>query len=128
MVRLLLIDDDVDVRTALALWLRRHGHDVVEAGDGGEGLKRLETETFDLVVTDIIMPDVEGIETIMRIRKGFPDLPVIAISGGGSGEPSQTLRPASRLGAHATLRKPFRPSVLGETIDRLLRGEAPPES
>jgi CheY-like chemotaxis protein len=128
MARVLLIDDDVDVRTALATWLRRHGHDVVEAGDGGEGLERLEAAAFDIVVTDIIMPDVEGIETIMRIRKAYPTMPVIAISGGGSGEPSHTLRPASRLGAHATLRKPFRPSVLGETIDRLLRGDGASET
>ena len=71
------------------------------------------------------MPDMEGIETILRIRKGWPDLPVIAISGGGSGEPSQALRPASRLGAHATLRKPFRPSVLVELVERLLAGDIP---
>lgn len=122
MARLLLIDDDADVRAPLTAWLERHGHEVVEAGNGLEGLAQLERATFDVVVTDIIMPDMEGIETILRIRKGWPDLPVIAISGGGSGEPSQALRPASRLGAHATLRKPFRPSALGELVDRLLAG------
>ena len=127
MARLLLIDDDAEVRMPLAVWLRRHGHDVVEAGNGVEGLAHLEEGSFDVVVTDIIMPDMEGIETIMRVRKRWPDLPVVAISGGGSGEPSQALRPASRLGAHATLRKPFRPSVLGELIDKLLAGDlAPP--
>lgn len=124
MARLLLIDDDAEVRTPLATWLQRHGHDVVEAGNGVEGLAQLEGGTFDVVITDIIMPDMEGIETIMRIRKRWPELPLVAISGGGSGEPSQALRPASRLGAHATLRKPFRPSVLGELIDRLLAGDS----
>ena len=120
MARLLLIDDEVEVRTPLATWLTRHGHEVVQAGDGAEGLARLAEGPFDLVVTDIIMPDMEGIETIMHIRKRWPDLPVVAISGGGSGEPSQALRPASRLGAHATLRKPFRPAVLVDLIADLL--------
>lgn len=123
MARLLLIDDDAEVRAPLATWLQRHGHDVVEAGNGVEGLAHLEKGPFDIVITDIIMPDMEGIETIMRIRKRWPDLPLVAISGGGSGDPSQALRPASRLGAHATLRKPFRPSVLGELIDKLLAGD-----
>jgi len=125
MARLLLIDDEAAIRAPLALWLSRKGHEVVEAGDGGEGLARLEEGSFDLVVTDIIMPDMEGIETIMRVRKGWPDLIVIAISGGGSSEPSQALRPAERLGAHATLRKPFRPSALGELIDELLAAPKP---
>ncbi len=123
MATLLLIDDDADVRAPLATWLQRRGHHVTEAGNGVEGLACLENGVFDIVVTDIIMPDMEGIETIMRIRKRWPDVLLIAISGGGSGEPSQALRPASRLGAHATLRKPFRPSVLDDLIGRLLAGE-----
>lgn len=122
MAKILLIDDDADVRAPLATWLQRHGHEVSEAGNGVEGLARLEQGSFDVVVTDIIMPDMEGIETILHIRKRWPALPVVAISGGGSGEPSQALRPASRLGAHATLRKPFRPSALGELVEQLLAG------
>lgn len=120
MARLLLIDDDAEVRTPLAMWLTRHGHEVVQAGNGGDGLDRLAEAAFDLVVTDIIMPDVEGIETIMRIRREYPGMPVIAISGGGSREPSQALRPAMRLGADGILRKPFRPAELGAMIDDLL--------
>lgn len=122
MARVLLIDDDAEVRSPLATWLSRHGHEVVEAGNGLEGLALLEDGGIDVVVTDIIMPDMEGIETILRIRKRWPEMPVVAISGGGSGEPSQALRPASRLGAHATLRKPFRPAALGELIESLLAG------
>ena len=124
MARLLLIDDDAEVRAPIAAWLVRHGHEVEQAGDGGEGLAKLAQGVFDLVITDIIMPEVEGIETIMQIRKDYPLLPVIAISGGGSREPDLALHPASRLGAHATMRKPFRAAELAETIELLLSERA----
>ena len=120
MARILLIDDDDGLRQALEIWLGRQGHEVEQATNGGDGLARLAEAGFDLIITDIIMPDVEGIETIIDIRKSHPDLPIIAMSGGGSGEPSSLLRPAEHLGASATLRKPFRISELEEAIAKVL--------
>ena len=120
MTRLLIIDDDEDIRAALAAWLLRKGYAVETAGDGKEGLETLARGGFDLVVTDIIMPDKEGIETILQIRRDHPDLPVIAMSGGGRTEAADLLRPASHLGANATLTKPFRASELAALIEQLL--------
>ena len=105
--QILLIDDDRNLRTMLTRALGRFGYTVAEAENGREALARLETATFQLVVTDIIMPDMEGIELILKLRRSMPQLPVIAMSAGGRIGPDSYLSLAKRSGAVLTLVKPF---------------------
>ena len=81
--KLLIIDDNKDILTALNEFLSKKKYDVVSASDGLDGLKLLETEKqgFDLVITDLIMPNISGVGLISILKKNFPDIPVIAITG-----------------------------------------------
>jgi len=124
MARVLLIDDDELVRSMLDRHLARAGHEVVLAENGRLGLEAFRNGTFDIVVTDIIMPDTEGIETIISLRKMSLTLPIIAISGGGRQSPIGFLEPAKQLGASAVLQKPFTPKQLTALIEDLLGGAA----
>ena len=83
MARILLIDDDDSVRRALRLTLTEFGHTVIEARDGQEGLKLFPQANADLVITDIVMPEKDGIEVLIELRKKQPPVNIIAISGGG---------------------------------------------
>ncbi len=83
MAKILVVDDDTLVRTSLSYALEDAGHQVVQAGDGDEGLAALRRESFDAVVLDILMPEREGIETIREIRKKWADLLSICIEAGG---------------------------------------------
>jgi DNA-binding NtrC family response regulator len=103
----LLIDDDPDFRSMLRRTLVRGGYAVQEAENGREGLKVLELSSVDVVVTDIIMPDMEGIELILQLRRTRPELRVIAMSAGGRINPESYLNLAKRSGAVRTLAKPF---------------------
>ncbi len=107
MARILLIDDDRAVRLSVQIVLEREGHQVVSACDGDEGLRTFASKAPDLVVTDIIMPNKEGIETIMQIRARDPATPILAISGGGRLRNTDVLRMAAMVGANGILRKPF---------------------
>ncbi len=120
MAKILLVDDDKLVRTSLAYALEDAGYDVVQAENGDLGLEALARETFDLVVLDILMPEREGIETIRDIRKKWPTLPVLAISGGDKTGWSDFLRMASTLGANDTMAKPFTASDFVARVKRLL--------
>lgn len=104
---LLLADDDADLRYALRRILERAGFVVSEAENGDQALHALEGATFDLLITDLIMPTREGLETIQACRRLHPELPIIAISGGGRIKPDDYLALAKRLGAQRTLAKPF---------------------
>ena len=117
-----VIDDDVAVRQTIALLLEDAGIEVVQAGDGKEGFRAFQRARPDLIVTDIIMPEKEGIQTIIDIRKQDPKLPIIAISGGGRIGNTDFLEIAARLGASTTLPKPFDPEVLVGLVRKL--GEA----
>lgn len=103
----LLIDDDPDLRSMLRRTLTRGGYVVREAENGRDGLKVLADSPVDVVVTDIIMPDMEGIELILQLRRTRPDLRVIAMSAGGRIGPDSYLDLAKRSGAVRTLAKPF---------------------
>src|SRR6266481_3540044 len=81
MARILVVDDDAPVRTTVRLLLERGGHDVVAAADGRSGLKTIEAERFDLLIVDIFMPGMDGLETIRNVRSRLPDLPVLVMSG-----------------------------------------------
>lgn len=106
------------VRRLLQQMLERAGHDVVAAADGVEGLAAARAHQPDLVVTDILMPNKEGIETIRELRQEIPGLPILVISG----DPGSKLylEMARLLGAHAALTKPFRSADLLGAVDRLL--------
>ena len=100
--------------------LERAGHVVREAPDGNQGIALYRADPADLVVTDLIMPEKEGIETIIELREEFPAVRILAISGGGSIEPGEPLTDARFLGADAALSKPFTLAELQETVSRLL--------
>jgi len=116
--RLLIIDDNKEILTALTDFLSKKKYDVVSASDGLDGLKLLEKEQqgFDLVITDLVMPNISGVGLISIIRKKFPDLPVIAITGWG--EHPEAL--ATEAKANRVLEKPFDLSELDTVIRELL--------
>lgn len=115
-VKVLVIDDDVLVRGALASALASQGHEVTDAENGKRGLEIFQQCPPDLLITDIIMPEQEGIETIVQIRKTNPDLPIVAISGGGRFGGVDFLRMARSLGADVVLEKPFTVEALLESV------------
>jgi len=108
MARILVIDDEANIRSLYKRILEQAGHDVREAVDGSQGTTLYRQHGADLVITDILMPQKEGIETIMELRRDFPQVKIIAISGGGQTMSSSAcLHLAKRLGAIKTLAKPF---------------------
>ncbi|MCB1886077.1 MAG: response regulator [Rhodocyclaceae bacterium] len=119
MTRILLVDDDELVRYALAKALRRAGHEVLEAASGEGVPARVEAESIEILITDLVMPDQEGIGLIRELRAVSATLPIIAISGGGRVSGEQYLRMAARLGADATLAKPFDHKELLALVARL---------
>ena len=116
----LLIEDEPEMRRVLARALGRR-YIVVEAEDGEEGLEALRRHRPDLVVTDIIMPDKEGIETIREIQETAPGTKIIAISGGGSSGSQLFSDVARAFGADAVLMKPFALERLMAEVANLLR-------
>ena len=116
----LIIEDDITVRNFIVTTLEEAGHTVLEAENGLKGMELLRKHTdTDLVITEIIMPEKEGIETIRDIRKQYPAMTIIAISGGGKLGPENYLELAETLGANTTLKKPFKGSALLNTIAML---------
>jgi len=105
--RALVIDDDDFVRATIAAILETAGYDVIEASDGQQGLQQFLRNAVDLVITDILMPSKEGIETIVDIRQRDREVRIIAVSGGGNIGSGSVLHAAQRLGADAVLSKPF---------------------
>lgn len=122
MARILLIDDDEQVRLTLAQFLETDGHLVLTARDGEEGLGVFRRERVDLVVTDIVMPRKEGIETIIELRTMRPDLKIIAMSGGGLAESAPYLDFAQQFGADAVLDKPVRMDDFRKIVSDCLHG------
>src|SRR5258708_4329643 len=127
MSRILVIDDEAGIRTVIQAVLTREGHSVRCANDGKAGLAAFEQEKPDLVITDIIMPEKEGIGTIQAIRKLDPKIPIIAISGGGRAANTDFLPLAAKFGATATLSKPFGASALGGIVRSALPASDKPE-
>jgi DNA-binding response OmpR family regulator len=126
MARILLIDDDDDVRTMLRETLVHTGHIVIEATNGKEGLELFAESKADVVITDIVMPEKEGLEVLMELRKRQPSLQIIAISGGGRQSTADYLRVAKLLGAAKVIAKPFSSQVMMAAINELLsRGSVP---
>lgn len=120
MARVLIIDDEEFVRITVSQMLERDGHTVLEAADGEMGLEVLRETRVDLVITDILMPNKEGIETILDLREIYPDIKIIAISGGGRIKATTYLDMAKRLGADAVLKKPFEMKELLDAVTACL--------
>lgn len=120
---ILIIDDDAAVSRTLSLILTRAGYQVSCASTGRRGLALLAGGGFDLVLTDIIMPELDGIEAIRRIRDDYPNLRVIAMSGGGQIDKADFLHMAQVLGADRVMEKPVRSDQLLELVKTTL--EAP---
>jgi DNA-binding response OmpR family regulator len=108
----LVIDDDPRICQLICRGFEREGYSVFQASDGRDGLKIFQAERPDLVITDILMPEMEGIETIMHLRSAAWTPKIIAISGGGRLVGREFLKWAKRLGADEVLAKPFRVSAL----------------
>jgi two-component system, OmpR family, response regulator CpxR len=121
MATILVIDDDAAMRRLILRVLRARGHELLEAENGADGIARMQDGKPDLIITDILMPQKEGIETIREVLGQSPNTKIIAISGGGS-QNLMFLDAAKAFGAHAALAKPFRPEELVETVDRVLAG------
>ncbi len=105
--RILVVDDDNEMRAMLRQMLEFDGFEVVDASNGKIAERLYHEQSFDLIITDLIMPEKEGIELIMDLRQACPDVRFIAISGGGRLEPGEYLPIAMDLGASCTLEKPF---------------------
>ena len=107
MALILIIDDEPQIRSMLKLMLEREGYEVAEAPDGIEGIRIYRQNPADLIITDLIMPNKDGIGVIIDLKKEFPDVKIIALSGGGLNKPEGYLKGAKKLGAACTLTKPI---------------------
>lgn len=125
MPRILVVEDEEQVRAMLAMLFEREGYEVEQAADGNEALQAYKRQRADVIVTDLIMPDSEGIEMIIEIRTLDPEAKIIAISGGGRIAPQTHLDLAKRLGAAYTFAKPIPRSEMLEAVESLLEGKAP---
>ncbi len=103
----LIIEDDPSLRDALQRALRGQRYRILEAGKGGEGMKMLQAHPVDVVLVDIFMPGKEGVETIRELRRSYPHVKIIAMSGGGAKGEVDVLLVAKAMGSHQTLVKPF---------------------
>lgn len=122
MARILLVDDDSDIREILRDHLESAGHSVVEAQNGRIGMVMLNQNPCDLVITDVYMPDGDGLEFISELHAKAEELPVIAMSGGGNHDFGlHMLSVSSVLGARAILAKPFNSEVLLQTVEQVLK-------
>lgn len=122
--RILLVDDDLLVSETLSAILRRAGYVITTAVNGNAGLKELQSQEFDLVITDIMMPRMDGIETILAIRRHNPSQKIIAISGGSLEVDLDYLKYAEKLGADGILYKPINTEQLLTMVGPLLQRPA----
>jgi YesN/AraC family two-component response regulator len=121
MARILIIDDEDLVRFTLRAMLEGEAHEVLEAENGEQGIPILEETQVDVVISDILMPVREGLETITEVKSRWPEIPVIAIFGGGRFGNTNYLEMAAQMGATTTLRKPFTRDDLLAKLDMCLR-------
>jgi len=117
---ILVMEDERIIQTIIRRYLEREGHEVVIAGDGEEGIKLYNERPADLVLTDIIMPKKEGIETIRDLKKISPDVKIIAMSGGGKIDSEDYLDLAAKFGVKATFIKGSDWSMLGSLVEKVL--------
>lgn len=127
MARILIIDDEPQIRSMLKLMLERDGYEVVEAVDGVEGISVYRQNPADLIITDLIMPNKDGIGMIIDLKKEFPEVKIIAMSGGGLNKPDGYLKGAKKLGASCTLTKPIDREEILRVVAAILKNTPLPE-
>ncbi len=120
MASILVIDDDEQVRDVVCQMLKGAGYEVAQASDGKIGVNLYKNVPADLVITDILMPNEDGLEAITELKKDFPDVKIIAMSGGGRVVNSDFLNIASSFGAMKTLKKPFDKEELLSAVESVL--------
>jgi CheY-like chemotaxis protein len=120
MPKILIIDDDETIRSVFKRYLSGKGYEVFVAADGRQGLRSLEEQPVDLVITDIMMPETDGLEVVMAIRGKEIDIPVIAISGGMHAMPMDFLPMAKKFGAREVLYKPVELDDLLHAVEKVL--------
>ncbi len=120
MARILVIEDDPDTRAILEETLKSAGNEVFLAADGSEGVAQYRAIPTDLVITDLYMPNQDGLKTIQQLRKEFPGLAIIAMSGKATAP--AVLSIAQHLGARALLQKPFFPEQLLDAVEKAFSG------
>ena len=127
--RILVIDDDDAVREATAMLLEGHGFEATAVPDGKSGIEAVKAGSFDLVIVDLFMPGIDGLQTTKAIRQLSPCMPVIAVSGFMLGKLHLDMpnfdSMATEVGAFSTLYKPFQPAALFAAIEQSLTGAAP---
>jgi len=119
----LVIDDQPEMLNMMKIVLERLGFDVTAAPSGKSIVHDLDDAFYDIIVTDIFMPDTDGIEVIRKLRSSRPDIPVLAVSGGGTNLDGDFLRVAKLLGASDVLQKPFMPDDLKRAVQDLIAGD-----
>ncbi len=122
MARVLIIDDDPKILLSVSEILEEEGHEVREAGDGKSALELVADGAPDLIVSDMYMPEMDGIELLIRLQTEHPGTPLVAMSGGGYMAKEELLRNASMLGAVDVLEKPFTIEQLLDVVNRALAG------
>ena len=127
MARILIIDDEPQIRSMLTLMLEREGYEIVEAADGVAGIKIYRQNPADLIITDLIMPNKDGIGMIIDLRKEFPDVKIIAMSGGGLNKPDGYLKGAKKLGAACTLPNQLIAKKCWQRLEKYLKSPRPRE-
>jgi CheY-like chemotaxis protein len=126
MARILLVDDDEPVRATVQAMLVDRGHEVIPAVDGEDGILRFREQRFDLVICDVIMPNMDGLEMVRELRRLSRDIPIISMTGsfmrstGGAHLNAVYLRLCSELGATKVIAKPFRASELMPLVEQCL--------
>lgn len=120
MARLLIADDNAALRRTMGRLLQAAGHEVTLAENGQEALEQYRRDPVDVIITDLYMPEMDGIELLLRAQSECPEVPIIAMSGGGEVARHDLLRDAKILGAVAALPKPFEEEALLNAIDRAL--------
>ena len=120
MARILIIDDDEQARMMLRMTFEDAGYEIEEALDGETGLRLYREDPADLVITDLVMPGKEGVETIMELLRDFPEAKIIAISGGGKVSPNGYLRAARTLGAIRAFTKPLDREELVKAVNEIM--------
>ncbi|NOQ46716.1 MAG: response regulator [Desulfobulbaceae bacterium] len=118
MKRILVVDDEEQIRSMLKQMLEHEGYEVHAAQNGEEGMTLVGRYAFDLVITDMIMPVKDGLKFIMELVRDYPDLKILAISGGGAIKAERYLTMAGYLGDIATLEKPFKRETLLELVQQ----------
>jgi DNA-binding NtrC family response regulator len=124
MARVLVVDDHAHVRGAVRRVLTRAGHQVWDVCDGTEALRLLEVVDFDLVITDVYMTAMDGMELLARAQQRGYRMPVVVMTGGGFAPREELLKMAEACGAFATIMKPFSPHQLRDTVSAVLLGAA----